>query len=582
MPQLRVALAQVSPVVGDVRGNSGLVREWVARAAEHEADLVVFPEMVITGYPIEDLVYRESFVKASRAALADLATALDADGFGDVPVVVGYLDADGPVTPGPLKERGHGPRNAAAWLWRGEVISTYFKHHLPNYGVFDEYRHFVPGSELPVVRLGNIDIATIICEDVWPDHGPIVSAKLAGAGLVLCINGSPYEVHKDDVRLELCQKRAVQAGATLAYVNTVGGQDDLVFDGASLIVDSSGELLARATQFEEELLFADLELPAASHDTTGTMGALTITRTRITTSSIEHKSALAPRIAEPLEDDAEIWRALTVGLRDYVHKNGFSSVTFGLSGGIDSALVAVLAADALGPGNVHCVAMPSEYSSAHSLEDAQELARRTGIELRTIPITPMVHAFVESLKLSGLAEENVQARVRGTIVMGISNAEGHLVLAPGNKSEYAVGYSTLYGDMVGAFAPIKDVLKTMVWRLAAWRNAYAAAHGMTPPIPENSISKEPSAELRHGQIDTDSLPPYEMLDTILSRYIDGDAGRAALLEEGFDPDTVDRVLRLVDGAEYKRRQSAPGTKISVKAFGRDRRLPMTSRWREGS
>jgi NAD+ synthase (glutamine-hydrolysing) len=581
MPQLRLALAQVNPVVGDLAGNAALVVEWTRRARAAGATLVAFPEMVLTGYPVEDLVFRETFAAASRKALAELAGSLAAEGLGDLPVVVGYLDADGPVQPGVGSELDGGPRNAAAVLAGGAVLAPYYKHHLPNYGVFDEDRYFIPGDTLQVVRIGGVDVATVICEDLWQAGGPLAVAREAGVGLVVCINGSPYELDKDDVRLELVRRRAAEAGATLAYVNMVGGQDELVFDGDSLVVTAAGDVLARAPQFDEHLLVVDLDLPAADSEFTGPATELTVERSVLSTEPAPLTGpALAGTVAERVADEAEVWSALVTGVRDYVRKNGFSSVVLGLSGGIDSAVCAVLAVDALGAENVYGVSMPSGYSSEHSRSDAADLAKRIGLHYRTVPIAPMVDAYLANLKLTGLAEENLQARVRGVVLMGLSNQEGHLVLTTGNKSEYAVGYSTLYGDSVGGFAPIKDVRKTLVWELARWRNADAAARGETPPIPEGSISKPPSAELRPGQVDTDSLPDYEVLDAILALYVDADRGRAAVLEAGYDEETVDRVLRLVDLAEYKRRQSAPGPKISLKAFGRDRRLPITNRWRE--
>jgi NAD+ synthase (glutamine-hydrolysing) len=580
MPQLRLALAQVNPTVGDIGANSALVLEWSRRAQQSGATLVAFPEMVLTGYPVEDLVFRESFGAASKQALGALAGKLAAEGLGGLPVVVGYLDADGPVQPGASSELDGGPRNAAAILAGGEVVATYYKHHLPNYGVFDEDRYFVPGSALSVVRIGGIDVAVTICEDLWQVGGPLTVAREAGVGLVVVINGSPYELNKDDVRLDLAKRRAAEAGATLAYVNMVGGQDELVFDGDSLVVTAGGELLARAPQFAEHLLLLDLDLPPASNDRAGPAGELTITRAELPIDLTPSGPPAAGEVAARIADEAEIWTALVTGLRDYVRKNGFHSVVLGLSGGIDSAVCAMLAVDALGPQHVYGVSMPSVYSSGHSQDDAAELARRTGLHYRTIAVAPMVRAYLENVGLTDLAEENLQARVRGTLLMGLSNQEGHLVLTTGNKSELAVGYSTLYGDSAGGYAPIKDVLKTAVWKLARWRNAFAEARGEAPPIPENSITKPPSAELRPGQVDTDSLPDYDVLDAILSLYVDADRGRTDVLAAGYVEVLVDRVIRMVDLAEYKRRQSAPGPKISLKAFGRDRRLPITNRWRE--
>jgi len=614
MPALRLALAQVNPTVGDLGGNADLVVRWVREAAAAGADLVAFPEMVLTGYPVEDLVFRRSFSAASRTALAALARRLDGEGLGGLPAVVGYLDADGPPAPGADLDlatdvRG-GARNAAAVLHRGEVVARYFKHHLPNYGVFDEDRYFVPGDRFVVVRLTGLpggggdggdagraaalDVGLCICEDMWQAGGPVAAAAEAGVGLLVCVNGSPYELAKDDTRLELCRRRAVETGAPLAYVNMVGGQDELVFDGDSLVVDAGGEVLARAPQFVERLLVLDLDLVAARPDAPASgaeLAGLTLERVEVGLPARTGAGPLRqpgrtggdePGVAERVADEAEVWGALVTGTRDYVRKNGFRSVVLGLSGGIDSAVVAALSCDALGAGQVVGVSMPSAYSSEHSRSDAAELARRTGLDFRTLAIAPVVDAYLATVALTGLAEENLQARVRGTLLMGLSNSEGHLVLTTGNKSELAVGYSTLYGDSVGGLNPLKDVPKTLVWRLARWRNADADKRGETPPIPEASITKPPSAELRPGQLDSDSLPPYEELDAILLGYVDGDLGREELLAAGHDPAVVDRVVRLVDLAEYKRRQSAPGPKISIKAFGRDRRLPITNRWREAS
>ncbi|WP_433343749.1 NAD+ synthase [Micromonospora sp. CA-111912] len=584
MPTLRLALSQVNPSVGDLDDNAGLVRRWTRRAADAGAQLVLFPEMTLTGYPVEDLVFRRSFVAASQAALRRLAADLAADGLGELPVVVGYLDADGPPQVSADAKPGHGARNAAAVLHGGEVVATYFKHHLPNYGVFDEDRYFVPGDTLTVVRVGGVDVALTICEDLWQAGGPFAVARQAGVGLVVTINGSPYELNKDDVRLPLVRRRAAEAGATVAYVNMVGAQDELVFEGDSMIVGADGTLLTRAPQFVEHLLLHDVELPAAPEpvgDAGELEGGMRIERAKVSDLLPPAPGEVAVGgIIEPAADEAEVWQALVLGLRDYVDKNRFPSVVLGLSGGIDSAVVAALSVDALGPDRVVGVSMPSQHSSEHSREDAEDLAKRTGLDYRVQPIQPMVDTYLANLSLSGVAVENLQARVRGVLLMALSNQEGHLVLTTGNKSELAVGYSTLYGDSVGGFNPIKDVWKTLVWRLAKWRNADAARRGETPPIPENSIGKPPSAELSPGQLDSDTLPDYDVLDPILIGYVDGDLGRAGLVESGHDPAVVDRVLRMVDTAEYKRRQSAPGTKISMKAFGRDRRLPITNRWRE--
>jgi NAD+ synthase (glutamine-hydrolysing) len=584
MPTLRLALSQVNPTVGDIAGNADLVRAWTRKAADSGAQLVAFPELMLTGYPVEDLVFRRSFVAASKAALERLAADLAADGLGELPVVVGYLDADGPPQVSSDAKPGHGARNAAALLHRGAIVATYFKHHLPNYGVFDEDRYFVPGDTLVVVRVGGVDVALTICEDLWQAGGPFAAARQAGVGLVVNINGSPYELNKDDIRLPLVRRRAAEAGAAIAYVNMIGGQDELVFEGDSMIVAADGTLLARAPQFVDHLLVHDVELPAAPEPVvTGDELAdgMRVVRTKISDfRPAPHGPIANGEIMEPVADEAEVWHALVLGLRDYVNKNRFPSVILGLSGGIDSAVAAALAVDALGAERVVGVSLPSGHSSEHSRADAEDLAKRTGLDYRIQPIQPMVDAFLANMSLSGVAVENLQARVRGVILMALSNQEGHLVLTTGNKSELAVGYSTLYGDSVGGFNPVKDVWKTLIWRLAKWRNADAARRGETAPIPEHSIGKPPSAELSPGQLDSDTLPDYQVLDPILIGYVDGDLGRDGLIEAGHDPALIDRVLRMVDTAEYKRRQSAPGTKISVKAFGRDRRLPITNRWRE--
>jgi NAD+ synthase (glutamine-hydrolysing) len=570
MPQLRIALAQVNTCVGDLDGNAETVLAWTRKAAEAGAHVALFPEMALTGYPVEDLALRPSFSDAARRTLVDLAERLVTVGCADVAVFVGYLDRD-----------DAGPRNAAAVLHRGEVVARQFKHFLPNYGVFDEYRIFKPGNGLDVVRLHGLDIGMVICEDIWQDGGPIAALGAAGVDLVLVPNASPYERNKDDTRLELVAGRAREAGAPLAYVNWVGGQDELVFDGDSMVVDAAGNLLARAPQFVEHLLVVDLDLPAGDGHKSGDVHGFDVRRVTLSDRPLPpYPATPAPPVAQALPELAEVWSALVTGLRDYTRKNGFASAILALSGGIDSALVAALAVDALGPDSVYAVSMPSDYSSEHSRSDAAQLAERTGLHYSVQPISDMVRVFVEQLGLTGLAEENVQARCRGVALMGLSNAAGHLVLATGNKSELAVGYSTIYGDAVGGFAPIKDVSKTMVWALARWRNVAAAERGEVPPIPENSITKPPSAELRPGQLDTDTLPDYLLLDEVLDDYIEGDLGYAELLAAGFDPALVERVLHMVDAAEYKRRQYPPGTKISLKAFGRDRRLPITNRWRE--
>jgi NAD+ synthase (glutamine-hydrolysing) len=552
--KLRAALAQINPTVGDLAGNAALIADSVKRAQDHGANLIVFPEMIVTGYPVEDLALRQSFQAASIRAVQEIAAGIT----GDIVAVVGYLDRS---------SQESGPQNSVAVIHEGKIRATYVKRHLPNYGVFDEFRNFVAGDQSLVVRIHGVDVAVAICEDIWHSLDSIASRT---PGLLVVPNGSPFERNKDDVRLALVQKRAKEIGAPVAYVNMTGGQDDLVFDGDSIVVGKDGSVLARTAQFDDQLIVVDIECAE------GTSRPDVV----ISEEPTSHAAPTISSIATPLSDEAKMWQALVMGLRDYVGKNGFRSVVLGLSGGIDSALVAAIAIDALGAKRVNGVAMPSRYSSGHSVEDAQALADATGIHFRITPIAPMVAAYMENVVLKGLAEENLQARVRGTTLMGISNQEGHLVLATGNKSELAVGYSTLYGDAVGGFAPIKDIYKTDVWALSRYRNALAVERGQTPPIPNRSITKEPSAELRPDQKDSDSLPDYPLLDQVLRAYVDEDHGYEALLADGFDPELVRRVISLVDKAEYKRRQYPPGTKVSVRAFGKDRRLPMTSRWNE--
>lgn len=570
MQPIRIALAQVNPTVGDVAGNVELCRAAVADAAKRNAQIVLLPEMVVTGYPIEDLALRPSFQDASERAMAHLAGLIAQDGNGEMVVIAGYLRGTDRSEAVRLGVPRGAPMNCAGVIHRGAVAAHYAKHHLPNYGVFDEYRYFVPGDLPVIIKAFGIDIGIAVCEDLWQEGGPVEGLAQAGVGLMAVINGSPYERDKDDVRTALVSHRARQSGAHVAYVNMVGGQDELVFDGDSVVADPDGAIVARARQFESQIMVVDLEVKNSS-------GVATIDLD----TTLWYMPTLPPRRDTPrLEGLAQVYAALVTGLRDYVTKNGFSSVVLGLSGGIDSALVATLACDALGADRVHGVSMPSSYSSEHSKADAIDLAQRTGLHFRSAPITYMVNTYLNELGFTGLAEENLQARVRGATLMGISNQEGHLVLATGNKSELAVGYSTIYGDAVGGFAPIKDVPKVDVWALARWRNEQAEAAGEVPPIPEASISKEPSAELRPGQFDSDSLPDYPSLDAILELYIEHDMGAADIATRGFDADLVTRVLRMTDHAEYKRRQYPPGTKVSSRAFGRDRRLPMTNHWQE--
>jgi len=471
---LRIALAQVDLVVGDLAANAAMTLARCRQAAAAGGQLVVFPEMTLTGYPPEDLVLRRSFRQASISCLHELAAGLAEAGLAELGVLVGYLDdTDGAA------------RNAAAFLQDGRVVASYFKHHLPNYGVFDEDRYFQAGEALSVVRFGGVDIGLTICEDVWQDGGPFSAAASAQVGLLLNINGSPYERDKDDVRLALVRRRAIEAGAAVVYVNQVGGQDELVFDGDSFVVAADGTLLARAPQFTEGVFLIELDLPPAASLDAGPVGSvMPIQRSIAPLPPPVPAGPLADPlgICPPLADEAEVWQALVLATADYVGKNRFRSVVLGVSGGIDSAVVAAIAADAIGGANVYGIGLPSAYSSDHSQTDAVELIRRLGAHFQLVPIAPMVSAFLQSLELTGVAEENLQARVRGTTLMALSNQFGHLVLATGNKSELSVGYSTIYGDAVGGYAPLKDVPKPLVWRLARWRNAEAARLGRQPPI----------------------------------------------------------------------------------------------------
>jgi NAD+ synthase (glutamine-hydrolysing) len=550
MPAIRIALAQTNAVVGDLEGNLRKCLENVEKAAELGAALVVFPEMMASGYPIEDLATRESFLNDSVEAVKNFALKLNENGLGQVVVVLG--------TPAIVAEEHRSPwamaQNAAVLIREGRVWAGYAKHHLPNYSVFDEYRIFVPGDQLISFELGDLKFSLLICEDIWQEGGPVGKLKEEKSDVALVLNGSPFEIDKDDRRVELVKNLAAKQDVAVAYVNLVGGQDDLVFDGDSLMVDANQNLIGRGKQFEEDLLLFDIE-------------------------SKSSVSAASQTSVHKLDDNWQVWNALVLGLRDYVNKNNFKSVILGLSGGIDSAVCAALAVDALGSHRVFGVSMPSKHSSDHSKSDAADLANRLGVNLRSEPIKGAVKDLEKQLKLKGVSAENLQARVRGTILMSLSNQEGHLTLTTGNKSELAVGYSTIYGDSVGGFAPLKDVSKTLVWQLAKWRNSLAVSEGQRPPIPENSITKPPSAELRPGQTDQDSLPDYSVLDEILDAYVERRLGRQQIKSMGFDAATVDRVIELVDRAEWKRRQGAIGPKITGMAFGRDRRLPITNRYR---
>ena len=578
MPQIRIALAQINPIVGDLSGNAKLCLQAVREGVAAGADIVLLPEMVIPGYPVEDLALRPTFQDASERETKAFAQTLKNEGLGNTLVFVGYLRRTDSSEEIKLGVPRGSAMNSAGVIFDGELVAHYSKHHLPNYGVFDEHRFFVPDNKSLLVRAFGIDIAVAICEDLWQDGGPVAQVRANGAGLLAVLNGSPYERDKDDVRLALVTKRAAEANATLAYVNMVGGQDELVFEGDSIVVDRAGKVLRRAKQFETDLLVVDLDLPQAGNHTTLPTGESVVV---IDTPAPKIHDASYPHLVfERLDPLAEVYAALVTGLRDYVTKNNFKSVMLGLSGGIDSALVAAIACDAIGADRVFGVSMPSEYSSEHSKSDAKDTADRTGLHFRTVAIAPMVESFLANLELDGLAEENLQARVRGMTLMGLSNQEGHLVLATGNKSELSVGYSTIYGDAVGGYAPIMDVPKVDVWALSNWRNQMATSRNEVPPIPESSITKPPSAELRPGQQDSDSLPDYEELDGILKQYVDLDKCADQIIAMGYPADTVHRILKLTDRAEYKRRQYPPGPKVSGKAFGKDRRMPITNYWQE--
>jgi len=535
---VRIALGQLNTTVGDLDGNVERMAAWASRATAEGADVVLFPELAITGYPPEDLVLRPEFVEDNLAALERLAK----ETAGGCEVVVGFVDR-GPA----------GLHNAAALLRGGQVVARYAKCKLPNYGVFDEKRYFVPGTASARVTIGGQDAGLSVCEDAWLPGPPF--DEYGGVSFVANINGSPFDVGKVHGRNDVLRDRAAETGAWIAYVNVVGGQDELVFDGGSLVMAPDGSVVAWAERFEEDLLVVSI-------GDGGTMGG--------------------PAWPEGPE---EVYRAVELGVRDYVRKNGFREVAVGLSGGVDSALVATIAADALGPDAVRTLAMPSGYSSPGSIDDAVEVARRLGVRLDRIEIHAIFDAYRSALaevftgSEGGVAEENLQARIRGNLLMALSNRFGAMVLATGNKSEYAVGYATLYGDMSGGFAPIKDVPKTLVYDLCRWRNGRAAERGETPPIPDSVLDKPPSAELRPGQLDTDSLPPYEALDPIILAYVEDDLGVDQIVERGIaDRETARRVASMIDRAEYKRRQAAPGVKITPKAFGRDRRLPITDRY----
>jgi NAD+ synthase (glutamine-hydrolysing) len=538
-------MAQINPTVGDLSGNSTQILEKVQQAQELGSILVLFPELALTGYPIEDLALSKDFLNDSGKALEALAKELAKRGQGHIRVVVGHPAFAKSPTSWAIGQ------NCASLIFDGKVQATYAKHHLPNYSVFDEYRVFVSGDELLTFEIDGLRFATVICEDIWQSGGPVSQIASHNVDLTLVLNGSPFERSKTDTRLELVSELASKQSTAVAYVNLVGGQDDLVFDGNSFLIDAAGKEIARAKQFDTDLLIVE----------------------------IESKNSIKPvtESTKTQTDLAQVWNALVLGVRDYVQKNRFKSVVLGLSGGIDSAVCASIAVDALGAKNVFGVSLPSKYSSDHSLSDAALLANNTGLVYSTELIEPYVEQFVEKLELQGLAAENLQARIRAVVLMAKSNTDGHLLLSTGNKTELAVGYSTIYGDAAGGYAPIKDVEKTLVWDLARYRNELATKQGNTPPIPEASISKPPSAELRPDQLDQDSLPDYAVLDRILELHIEQRMSESEIIAQGLDATTVESVIRLVSISEWKRRQSAIGPRITKLAFGRERRLPIT-RW----
>jgi NAD+ synthase (glutamine-hydrolysing) len=570
---LRIALAQINATVGDIEGNTAVIVDALRRARAAGAQIAVFPELAINGYPPEDLLLKTHFLAAGRRAVDEVAAEV-----GDTLALVGFA------------EHAEDVYNSLAVLADGRVQGIYRKIYLPNYGVFDEQRYFQVGESPALVRVNGATLGLTICEDIWEPGPPASEEALAGAEVIVNISASPYHMGKGAERERMLIQRARDNLAYIVFCNLVGGQDELVFDGYSLVVDPDGELVARGPQFEEDLIVCDIDPTTAQRarlrDTRHRPAARTRRLTLPTLAAVEapaHHGASevgGPR-AKPLDLDSEVYAALAVGVRDYVQKNGFERVVLGLSGGIDSALTACVAVDALGADRVACAVMPSPHSSDETQRDARRLADNLGIERFELEVAPTMRAYDEVLAQafagteSGLAEENVQARIRGNLLMALSNKFGWLVLTTGNKSEYSVGYTTLYGDMAGGFAVLKDVPKTWVYRLARYRNGVSAKE----LIPESILERAPSAELKPGQRDEDSLPPYDMLDAILEEYIEQDQDREQLIRRGLPENVVDKVIALVDRAEYKRRQAPPGIKISPKAFGRDRRLPITNKFR---
>jgi len=577
MTILRIALAQINPTVGDLVGNEAKIIQNIARARGADVDIVVFPELAIPGYPPEDLLLKPSFVEANLAALARIAKATSG-----VTAVVGFVDRDDDIF------------NAAAVIHNQAVAGTYHKTFLPNYSVFDEERYFRAGEQPLVFSVAGSKVGINICEDVWYPAGPTKTQALAGAHLVINISASPYHAGKGASRERMLATRAADNVVFMAFCNLVGGQDELVFDGGSVIIDERGEILARGKQFQEDLLIADLDLSAVFrqrlHDPRRrkeriSLAAEAVRRIALQPAvpRIRQPSPIAPRIEVPLRPEAEVYQAIVLGTGDYMHKNGFRKAVIGLSGGVDSALTACIAADALGPENVTCVFMPSRYSSDDSREDATQLAEALGTNYLTVPIDDTFQAYLDMMagpfagREPDVAEENIQARIRGNILMALSNKFGWLVLTTGNKSEMSVGYATLYGDMAGGYAVIKDVPKDLVYRLSAYVNEREGR----AIIPQRIFDKAPTAELRPNQTDQDSLPPYPVLDGILHAYVQEDRSLDEIVALGFDRETAVDVIRMVDRAEYKRRQAPPGVKITPRAFGKDRRPPITNRYREG-
>ena len=569
MRTFRLALAQVNPTVGDIAGNTKIVLERIEEARAAQADLVAFPELMLTGYPPEDLLMKPSFIRDNQAALEKVLAAAKG-----ITVVTGFVDGGGDAI-----------YNAAAVAHDGQLVGTYHKVYLPNYGVFDEVRYFKPGSVCPIYTINGVDVGVNICEDIWYPEGPVSLQREAAAKVIVNINGSPFHAGKCADREQMLANRSSDNGLYIGYVNMVGGQDELVFDGASVILDGHGTPLARAAQFQEEMLIADLDVDQEFPRRVQAPRAQAVSGTEhfdISAYQDIERTPIPGHITEPLDDIGEVYQALVLGTRDYVQKNGFSKALVSLSGGIDSSLTCVVAVDALGAKNVEGITMPSRYSSDGSVSDSEDMVKILGIKMRTLPIES-VHGAMEGAldpffagTEPNIAEQNIQARIRGNLLMGISNKFGWLVLTTGNKSEIAMGYSTLYGDMAGGFAVIKDVPKTLVYKLCKWRNRHGTPES---PIPQNVITKPPSAELKPDQRDDDDLPPYDLLDQVLEAYVEEDRSYEEMLGMGFEAAVVERVMRSVDRNEFKRRQGAVGIKITPRAFGRDRRMPIINRYR---